>query len=173
MIRIVEVVCGLQNGGVESMLYNYLYNMDRSNYDIDIIAYDKSNELTKQKFESIGCKIIEITPKRKNFIKSLNELYQHLKDGKYDVIHSHMSINNSIPLFCAKMLRIPNRISHSHQSKKIKNILKILYEKINKYIIKMCANQYIACGEEAAKYLYGKKMCNNKRVIILIKHAII
>ena len=72
MIKIAEIVCGLQNGGVESMLYNYLYNMDISNYDIDIITYDKSNEITKQKFESIGCKIIEITPKRKNFIKSFN-----------------------------------------------------------------------------------------------------
>ena len=171
MIKIAEIVCGLQNGGVESMLYNYLYNMDISNYDIDIITYDKSNEITKQKFESIGCKIIEITPKRKNFIKSLNELYQCLKNGKYDVIHSHMSINNSIPLFLAKMVKTPNRISHSHQSKKIKNILKIVYEKINKFIIKRCANQYVACGEEAARYLYSNKLCNDKKVIIL-KNAI-
>ena len=50
MIKIAEIVCGLQNGGVESMLYNYLYNMDISNYDIDIITYDKSNEITKKKF---------------------------------------------------------------------------------------------------------------------------
>ena len=171
MIRIVEVVCGLQNGGVEAMLYNYLYNMDRSNYIIDIITYDKSNEVTKQKFESLGCKVIEITPKRKNVKKSLTELYQNLKRGKYDVIHSHMSVNNSIPLFFAKILKIQNRISHSHQSKNIKNILKLIYEKINMIIIKKCANQYIACGEEAAIYLYGKKMFLNHKVIIL-KNAI-
>jgi len=82
-----------------------------------------------------------------------------------------MSINNSIPLFLAKMVKIPNRISHSHQSKKIKNILKIVYEKINKFIIKRCANQYVACGEEAARYLYSNKLCNDKKVIIL-KNAI-
>lgn len=171
MIRIVEIVCGLQNGGVETMLYNYLYNIDKTNYKIDIITHGKSNEITKKRFEDIGCKIIEITPKKTNLRRSLKELYSYLKEGNYDIVHTHMNINNSIPLVFAKILKISKRISHSHASKNTRQYLKKIYEQINKFIIRIFANQYIACGEEAAIYLYGKKMFFNHKVTIL-KNAI-
>ena len=54
MKKIVEVVCGLQNGGVETFLYNYLKNIDMNQFKIDIITHGKSNSNTKMKFERIG-----------------------------------------------------------------------------------------------------------------------
>ena len=171
MIKIVEIICALQNGGVETMLYNYLCNIDKKDYEIDIIAYGKANEIIKKRFENIGCRIIEITPKKTNLRKSLKELYSFLKEGNYDIVHTHMNINNSIPLVFAKILKIPKRISHSHAAKDTRQCLKKIYEQINKFIIRILANQYLACGEEAAIYLYGKKMFFNHKVTIL-KNAI-
>lgn len=160
MIKVVEVVCGLQNGGVESFLYNYISKINNENYSFDIITHGKSNENTKNKFEKIGCKIIEITPKRKNFIKNLFQLYYYLKNNDYDVIHCHMSINNAIPLIIARKVGIKLRISHSHQAiineKSFRKIKKYLFREI---ILKN-ANKYVACGENAGKYLYGKKFKN-------------
>lgn len=54
MKKIVEVVCGLQNGGVESFLYNYLKNINKNEFSIDIITHGESNINTKSKFERIG-----------------------------------------------------------------------------------------------------------------------
>ena len=167
MKKVVEIVCGLQNGGVESLLYNYLKNIDRNEFDIDIITHGSSNPDTKLKFEELGCNIIEITPKKKSIIKNIKELYKNLKNGNYNVIHCHMSINNALPLFIAKILKIPNRISHSHQAIVKSNLLKKIYSVVCRNIIKISANSYVACGEEAAMYLYGDKYFERGRVKIL------
>lgn len=87
------------------------------------------------------------------------------------MIHCHMSINNALPLSIAKILKIPNRISHSHQAILKSNLLKRIYSVFCRKVIKMTANQCVACGEEAARYLYGNKFFETGKVKIL-KNAI-
>ena len=40
-IKILYILSGIGNGGVESFLYNYLSNMDRTKYEFDIIFHQE------------------------------------------------------------------------------------------------------------------------------------
>ena len=58
---------------------------------------------------------------------------------------------------CAKKADIPVRISHSHNTVTrfdFKWPIKILY----KYLLRLVATDYVACGIDAGKYLFGKEV---------------
>ena len=66
-IKILHFVSGLISGGVEQMLYNYCKFMDHEKYEF-VIVYQHVPVLTCiEKMESIGCKTINYSTKRKSY----------------------------------------------------------------------------------------------------------
>ena len=63
-IRVCEVVCNLIDGGVESMLLNYLSHMDLSKFELHVVTYSVDSPGCRVKFEQLGCRVHVIPPKR-------------------------------------------------------------------------------------------------------------
>ncbi|WEV19601.1 glycosyltransferase [Clostridium perfringens] len=153
-LRVCHIVCGLKAGGVESIIYNYCSNIDNSKYEWHILYQHTPNEKNVQEFKKIGFNMKQIVSKIKNPILNYYETYKYLKDNKIDVVHTHMTLMNFIPLIAAKQLNIKIRISHSHNCFTNENILKKIFAKFCRVLIKKNATHLVACGLDAGKYLY-------------------
>lgn len=166
-IRIAYFVPGLISGGVEQMLINYCSYMDKNKLLFDVIYQHEPVEVCLQKIEKAGCHTYRIPSKAHHPIKNFIFTYKIIKKGKYDIVHSHMNLMNFIPLFCAMICGVKVRISHSHIAKKDKSFLYTCFANICKILTKTFATDFFACGEEAAMYMYGKKMLSNKKISII------
>ena len=161
--NICYFVNSLVNGGVEAVLYNYLSRMDLSNMKIIFITNFPNNKKCCEKFINFGAKIYE-APSKKRFLSYMFYVSKVLKKEKINIIHTHLGLNNFFPSFISWINRIPVRISHSHIYKKEN---KKILDKIKCYFNILFSNYYMACGQKAGEYMYGK----NKKFYVL-KNAI-
>ena len=75
---------------------------------------------------------------------------------EYKIVHAHTLLSNVFHLLAAKGAGIKHRISHSHNTSNGKSsIIKNLYEKWALITNNSLANHKIACGQQAAEYLFG------------------
>lgn len=161
-IRVAQIVGKMNSGGVESFLMNYYRNINREKIQFDFIVEKGSTIPQKNEILSLGGKVIEI-PSIKNIFGYIIELSNILYRNQYSIVHSHINALSVFPLFCAWIAGVPTRIAHSHSTshkkEKIRNLLKNVLKKFSK----LFANEYCACSEHAAKWLFG----NEKKVTII------
>ena len=162
---VCEVVCDLTNGGVESVLLNYFSHIDRSVLDLHLMTYGVASEVCRKSFEDLGFAVHEVVPKRKGFIKSCTDMRRTISSIAPDVLHAHLTDWNALPLFFARGCGVPVRIAHSHMAKlETPAPLHALLS----WAVKKCATCLAACGEDAAKNMYG----NDARNAIVLHNAI-
>lgn len=150
---IVHVTTGLTFGGFETFLYNYFTHLDRSRYNLYIISHEPPNPKCKEKFKKLGFTIYSVPPKKDSFFKNIQAINKIYKTIKPDIVHAHLTESNYIALFLAKINRIKVRISHAHVSRPSKSA----YQRISCYLTNIFLTHRLACGDTAAKYLYGKR----------------
>ena len=165
--RICNIVCDITGGGVESVLINYFSHMNLNNCDLDLITYGISSESCAEKFRDLGFNIILIPPKRNGFFRSVKEMNKIFRIQKYDIIHAHLTEWNCIPMFLGWINGVHTRISHSHMAGYCNGLKQKIIFSMQKLINCMFANKYCACGEDAAKYLYGTKRYKKGNIHIL------
>lgn len=161
--KIVHVLSGVNFGGVESVLYNYFSNMKKNNIENVIISHDKINEDNAKMFEELGFKLYEVTPKRKSLIKNFIELYKLIIKENPDILHVHMTSSSYMALLAGSVCDVNVRICHSHLS--FPEITS--KDKIYNLLCRMFSNVYMACSEDASRYLFGNRNTNKENVIIL------
>ena len=108
---------GLFSDGIGTFIYSYLEYMDLSEIEVTILATNKPLLEDKLKFQVLGVQIVEIERKKSSLLAYMREFLELLKVGKYDVVHVHgSSALMSIELFIAKIMGVPVRIAHSHNT---------------------------------------------------------
>lgn len=163
--KIMHVVYGLGNGGVENVIYNYFSRLNKNNeYELSIVTQDKPNEDIKNKFKKIGFNIYELPEKKKNVFVYVSKMKRILKSEKPEIVHCHMTMGNFLPNCIAFFCGIKVRISHSHFAYAKEGLKSFVYKECGKIF----ANRYMACTEEAAHYLFGK----NIEQVYILKNAI-
>lgn len=167
MIKILHVVSSLGGGGVESMLYNYYLHMDRSKIRFDFIAHGSSVGSLEDKLSNLGASIFHVTPKKTSFKRNVIEINKIIRNGDYDVIHCHQNFSNFVPLLLAKWHRVPIRISHSHGCIRNNSFKIKIKNGFLKFLNRIGANYFFACGMEAGKWLNGKCWKPNDKNIIM------
>lgn len=172
MIKILHILSSLDGGGVESMITNYYYNFKDNNIKFDFAVHNPKTGILEEKLTNSGSVIYHITPKKKNFFKNLKELFNIIDRSKYDAIYCHQNYISWIPLFIAKIKGVKIRIVHSHGCNPPKIISKKILNQVERFLIKMFATNYFACGIEASKWLYGEKWKEKYPKRLIINNAI-
>lgn len=155
MKRILHIIGKMDRAGAETMLMNLYRHIDRSKIQFDFITFTTDKGDYDDEIIAMGGNIIPIIAK--DSVGRMFKLQKFLKaHPEYQVIHSHVLLNNAFHLIAAKSAGIKHRISHSHNtSNGADSKLKKLYEIWAKKTIQKLATYRIACGVEAAQYLYG------------------
>ena len=167
-IRIAQVVGKMVSGGMESVVMNYYRNIDRSQIQFDFIVDEDSTHIPREEIESLGGRIYIVPPYQKLF-QYIKELKKIFKENQYKIVHSHLNSLSVFPLYAAKKAKVPIRIAHSHSTSTkdkrewkrniLKNILK-LFSKVN-------ANYFFACTTYAGEWLFGNKIVNDEKFMIV------
>lgn len=168
-VKIMHFVCGLKAGGVEQMLLNYCTEILKisDKYQFVIVFQHKPVDLTKNNFEIIGCKTIQITSKKKNFFKNLVDSYKIIQKENPNIVHSHMTLMNFFALFPAKIAGVKVRISHSHNAYMNKTILFKLFLYVCRNLCILFSTHLVACGKYAGISLFGQKRYDEGKVKII------
>lgn len=171
-IRVLQILHSMNRGGAENALMNYYRLIDKNKIQFDFLLTDKGKSDFEDEILAFGGKIFRVpllTMRHPwdyvNAIKSF--LRSH---PKYRIAHSHTSSKSIIPLAVAKYCGVPIRISHSHSSKSESGFRGAI-RNIFKPFLKVTANRYFSCGEQASQWLYGRRMIKQGKVAI-IRNAI-
>lgn len=167
MIRVLHIVGKMDRAGAETMLMNLYRNIDRTLVQFDFITFTQQKGDYDDEILALGGKIYPIIAN--NSIDRMFKLTSFLKQhSEYQIVHAHMLLNNAFHLLAAKKAGIPYRISHSHTTSNGKSgIIAKLYEKFAIYLNKILSTKKIACGKEAAEYLF-----NTSKNVWLLNNAI-
>lgn len=155
-----------RNGGVQSVVNNYLSKMDTEKTQIEFLTLLPGDTQMEEEWRNKGCKIYHIGgSKEKNLFLFLKEIRNFFKEHHdYDIIHSHQTNLDIFYLREAKKWKIPVRIMHTHTtgcdiSKFRMNILR--------FMSKRYANYYFACSKEAGRWMFGKNIEKNERFYVI------
>lgn len=115
MVRVLQELSALDGGGVAKLLYDYYRNMDHTKIHFDFLIYDYyENGMYEEPLKDLGCTIYKLPRIKKDKIGYLTGMKKIIKDGNYDVVHSHMGSRGLFVMYYGKKYKVPKRIVHSH-----------------------------------------------------------
>lgn len=161
-IKILMVAGNMHIGGIENQLMHLMRNVDKEKFQIDFTS-TMENPACREEIEQLGGKIFLI-PKMnwKKPIPYCREMYNIMKRGKYDVVHSHELFHSGITLLLAKWAGVPCRFAHAHNwsdgdgTGRKRSILRSVYNCVMRKLICYYSTMQIACSSWAGEFVFGK-----------------
>lgn len=166
-IRVLQIVGIACNGGVEAVVLNYYRHMDKDKVQFDFVVHKNPAQNFVDEVKKGGGRLYEVTPYTKNIFAFTYEIYQIIKKGKYNVVHTNMNSLSGFPLLAAYLAGARVRILHNHTTDVKSEGLRTLLKRVLRPFAKLFANRYFACSELAASWMYGKEAVKNGRVTII------
>ena len=168
MIKVLQVLPGLDRGGLETFVMNIFRVIDRNKIHFDFLVNKESGDYSDE-IKLLGGNIYYIPP-RNNGLKAFNHnLSQFFKNhnGEYDVVHYHESSLSSLEvLYYAMRAKVPIRIIHSHSSSILGNKLHYLTHWVGKAVIGRLATHYFGCSDKALDWLFKYSGIRKKAILI-------
>lgn len=158
MIRVLQCVNNMHRAGLETMLMNYYRHIDRNKIQFDFLTHRPTRSEYDDEIEDLGGKVYyaprlypQNYPAYFRYMKSF-----FLEHPEYRIIHSHIDAMSYLPLMAAKKAGVPIRIAHSHNTS-IDKDFKYLMKEAFRWQLPYVATDYLACGTEAGKFLFGHR----------------
>ena len=164
VLQIIGLACG---GGVEAVIMNYYRHIDKNKIQFDFVVHKGAVKSFVDEAKSMGAKVYEVTPYTENIFKFTCEIYRIIKKERYQIVHSNMNSLSAFPLFAAYIAGVEVRILHNHTTDNKAEVLRTWVKRLLRPFAKIFANQYWACSNLAAEWMYGKKAIANNKVTII------
>ena len=164
-MKVAHIVGKLKAAGVESVVFNYLRNMDLDGIETDVL-YDADSTVSPPKdLAARGVRFIEIPPYQKlnAYIKRIKQLC--LENG-YDIVHSHMNALSGFPLFAAKRGGVKIRVAHNHSTSSKAEGKRDIAKRVLRPFARRYATSYAACSEKAGRWLFGDRKFDSGKVTL-------
>lgn len=166
-VRVLQIIGIACNGGVESVILNYYRHIDKSKVQFDFVVHNNPSENFVREVKNGGGRLYEITPYMKNVFAFTYEIYKIIRNGRYEIVHSNMNSLSGFPLFSAWLAGAKVRILHNHTTDTKAEGMRTVLKRVLRPFAKLFANQYWACSELAAKWMYGEQVVSDGKVTII------
>ncbi len=161
----VLIVAGAMNvGGIENQLMHLLRQADKSRFQIDYTT-TADHPFYQDEIESLNSRCIHIHgTEGRHFFRYCRELYRVMREGQYDIVHSHELFHSGMVLLTARLAGVRHRFVHAHNwmegddPKAKKGLKRRVYNHVMQRLIQWNATDFIACSTLAGKFLYGEKV---------------
>ncbi len=160
-IRVLIITGNMDVGGIENQLMHLLRNADKGKFQIDFTT-TMEHPFYKDEIESLGGKCIHIPATNgRRFYRQCKALYKIMKDGQYDIVHSHELFHSGMVLLTAKLAGVKHRFVHAHNwsdddGSGKKSIVRRVYNFVMRRWILRNGTDFCACSTLAGKFLYGE-----------------
>ncbi|WP_414585250.1 glycosyltransferase family 1 protein [Scytonema sp. PCC 10023] len=145
-IRILHVVAGMNRGGIETWLMDFLRQTDRDRFQMDFLVHTTQPCAYDEEIRALNSQIIPcLHPSRPwtytaNFKRILREY------GPYDIVHSHVYLFSGYVLRLAQQAGIPVRIAHTHTDTSSIEARAGLYRRVYHTLAKWLINRHATVG---------------------------
>ena len=157
MVRVLHEMSALDGGGVAKLVYDYYKHMDHSQVHFDFLIYDFYEEgMYEAPLREMGCTIYKLPRFKKDKMGYFKGMAKVIREGNYDVIHSHMGSRGLFAMIFGKKYGVPTRIVHSHIAYEPVSGWKKKLNHVLAKIAKANATNLFACGKDAGKYMWGE-----------------
>lgn len=168
--KVLQVTASLRQGGAEAMIMNVYEQIDRTRLQFDFLVYDDAPTHYTERVKELGGNVIVLKRHPSwNALEYWKKLSRILTEyGPYTAVHAHTNVHNALPLAVAKHCGIQKRISHSHSIKSYEGygLLRKAFWGLMGKVIRRTATTFAACGTEAGYSLYGRKLFDDRGVVI-------
>lgn len=161
----VLIVAGAMNvGGIENQLMHLLRQADKNQFQIDFTTTE-DHPFYKDEMLALGAQCIRI-PKTEglHFLRYCRALYKVMRQGDYDIVHSHELFHSGMVLLTARLAGVKHRFVHAHNwsdgdgSGRKRSWKRSVYNHVMQRLIQWNATDFVACSTLAGKFLYGEKV---------------
>lgn len=169
--RVLHIVGGMNRGGAETMIMNIYRALDRNVLQFDFITHRQDVCDYDEEIRRLGGRIFYVPSIGASspvaFVKTLTKTIR--QTGPYQAVHAHTDFQTGFSAIAAKLAGVKVRICHSHNTawKRSPNRLDRLMLKGFRQLIFAFSTQLVACGEDAAVFLFGQKKMQNGQVEVL------
>jgi glycosyltransferase involved in cell wall biosynthesis len=155
-------------GGVETWLLNVLKYIDRDLLQFHFCTCGSNAGLYADEVARLGGIVLRC-PKTPNLWAFHRSFRKMLREGKYDVIHSHVYLFSGVILRLARREGIPIRIAHCHASRddRADTPVRRYYRRLMRAWINRYATYGLATSELAAVELFGDSWNSEDRFRVL------
>ncbi|MBR2215101.1 MAG: glycosyltransferase family 1 protein [Selenomonadaceae bacterium] len=164
VLQIIGIVCG---GGVEAVIMNYYRHIDRSRVQFDFVIDGYEKSILDAEIEALGGKVYRVEPYRKNIFRYMWQIYDIIRVGGYDIVHSNMNTLSGFSLLSAYFGGVRVRILHNHSTATSHEGMRTVLKVLLRPFARLFANRYVACSHTAGIWMYGRCLMNNGGVKIL------
>lgn len=159
MLKVLHIIQGC-GGGVASLLGNLIRTADPREIRQDVMSFGFDNgEKFVELLDRMGSRRFLLPRPRKQGMGAFRRyMLQVLRDGGYDVVHCHTDgWRSSIYRKVAKEAGVPVFCIHAHRAANDPGLLKQsrAFIRMEQYLSRKNADIKFACGEAAAKFIYG------------------
>lgn len=168
MIRILQIIDHMGSGGIQAFIMNVYRNIDRNQIQFDFLLHHQYDHAYYKEIERLGGHIHYVPPRSEGILKNRKTLNNFFDSHpEYQIVHMHeSSLSYITPLQVASEYGVRKRIIHSHNSNIAGNQLHRALHWWHKKSVHKVATHYLACGELAAKWMYGgSKVEDNAKVV--------
>ena len=156
-IRVLHALGSMNPGGVENWLLQVLRHIDRRRFEFGFCTFGPEPGLLAPEAEGFGGKILRC-PRDTNLWTFPRRFRRILRVGRYDIVHSHVTLFSGAILRWANAEGVPVRIAHSHTSNDDRpaSHIRRYYQKLMKRWIDRYATHGLAASRPSAAQLFGE-----------------
>lgn len=161
-IKVLIVAGAMDVGGIENQLMHLLRNADPSRFQIDFTS-TMEHPFYRDEIESLGGRCIHIpATEGRHFLRHCKALCRIMKDGQYDIVHSHELFHSGMVLRAAKRAGVKHRFVHAHNwsdddGSGKQSVIRRAYNAVMRRWILRYGTDFCACSTLAGRFLYGEK----------------
>lgn len=163
MIKVLIIAGAMDVGGIENQLMHLLRQADKSRFQIDFTT-TAEHPFYEDEILALGGKCLHIPGTGGwHFLRYCRAIYRVMKDGQYDVVHSHELFHSGMVLLTARLAGVKHRFVHAHNwadgcvlGEKTP-LRRELYNAVMRWLILHNATEFVACSTLAGQFLYGEE----------------
>lgn len=161
-IRVLIIAGAMDVGGIENQLMHLLRNAEKDVFQIDFTT-TMDHPFYEDEIKALGGKCIRIPETEGwHFLRQCKALYRVMKDGRYDIVHSHELFHSGMVLLTAKLAGVKHRFVHAHNwsdddGTGRRSMIRRIYNAVMRRWILRYGTDFCACSTLAGRFLYGEK----------------
>lgn len=167
--RIVHTI-PMGAGGISNLTLTINEKINQERFEFDYLVFRNQIEFCDERARRLGSPklIVDVSQIRNPFVKGLKKVFrttQLFKHENIQIVHIDASTPYDVLLaVAAKMAGVRKIIFHAHNDNYERNVtLRNMMQPIFRMLIPLVVTDYIAISEQAAKFMFPKRIIKNNR----------
>ncbi|WP_370676032.1 glycosyltransferase [Pleomorphomonas sp. PLEO] len=163
--KVLHVVASMGYGGIQTWLIDLIKIANKRGVQMDILTYDAVEQPLAKVARDCGSNVYYVRSHRSIFSLLSALARVNRAGGGYKSIHAHNSFQNGLVMLIGLFLRVPVRISHSHNAPVMKeeSLPRAAYNATMRCILPVFSTHLFAVSNVAGEVVYGKHWKKSKK----------